>query len=390
MAPSLVIYLVSPKEYASICKAGRSQHVQECDSLSAATFRRASRSFTATYALILAIDVAIPAAIGKKGIKQLLRKAQEKAIRTGLSFTALFLSHAFILAFLIRTRQKLVQRLGHPPPCKSLRYFRSLCSTEYFPPIISGVLSGTALVIHPPGHRRVGIAIYLFTRTVEAFYRFMDDEGYLPNLPWWFGLWMMFPFASGQLILAMVYDDDCFPNSLKSFLMGFSNSYLKKRPTDYPTHLAWPGTDAIINNIAEISRKNYPKFESPVLRPGAFIVPPFFQEVSPILNSAHPSIPYLSCALLHPDNPSCTKVLLGFCAKELVSVSKFMFVFYAGLGLLRYKKVKKDPLSFIVMTVEKIAGASAFVTFCIGTCWACICAFQRILPRNFLPRGRYV
>ncbi|OLL26741.1 hypothetical protein NEOLI_000668 [Neolecta irregularis DAH-3] len=389
MTRSLVTFLLSPKEYASICKSGLSKHSHDSDSPSAAKFRSACRSFTAAYALTLAIDVAIPASLGKQGIKELLRKAQKNAIRSGLSFAGVFLSHPILLAFLIRFRQKLVQRRGRPSPCKSLRYFQSLCSTEYFPPIVAGVLSGTALAIHPPGNRRVSIAIYLFTKAVESFYKFMGAEGYLPNLPWWFGSWMMAPFASSQLLHAMFFDGDCFPNSFKSFIFGFSNSYVKKRPADYPAHLAWPDGDTIIKNIAEISRKNYPKFKSPVLRPGASTVPLVFEEISPILNLAHPSITYLSCASLHPDNPSCTKTLLEFCARQLVPVSKFMFVFYTCLGLLRYERVKKDPLSFIMLTAQKIAGVSAFVTFGFGTCWASVCAFQRILPDNFLPRWRF-
>lgn len=38
-----------------------------------------------------------------------------------------------------------------------------------------------------------------------------ERNGRLKKRPWWFGSWMLQPFAFGQLLHAFVFDVDCFP-----------------------------------------------------------------------------------------------------------------------------------------------------------------------------------
>ena len=80
------------------------------------------------------------------------------------------------------------------------------------PTFIAGTIAGLALALHPNDARRVTIAIYFLTRTLEFSYNLLDDKGFLPKeKPWWFGSWLLFPLGSAQLLHALVYDRDCFP-----------------------------------------------------------------------------------------------------------------------------------------------------------------------------------
>jgi len=80
------------------------------------------------------------------------------------------------------------------------------------PTFIAGTIAGLALALHPNDARRVTIAIYFLTRTLEFCYNLLDDKGFFPKeKPWWFGSWLLFPLGSAQLLHALVYDRDCFP-----------------------------------------------------------------------------------------------------------------------------------------------------------------------------------
>jgi len=95
-----------------------------------------------------------------------------------------------------------------------LRIFSLKKTLKSIPPsFLAGLVAGLALAIHPADTRRVTIAIYFLTRTLEFCYNVLDDKGYLfPRAkPWWFGSWLIFPFACAQLLHAFIFDRDCFP-----------------------------------------------------------------------------------------------------------------------------------------------------------------------------------
>jgi hypothetical protein len=62
------------------------------------------------------------------------------------------------------------------------------------------------------------VTIQVLTTAAEVSYNLAEDEGWIWGKkgsawerPWWFGSWMMMPFAAGQLLHAFVFDRDTFP-----------------------------------------------------------------------------------------------------------------------------------------------------------------------------------
>lgn len=91
-------------------------------------------------------------------------------------------------------------------------------------------MAGIALGISPPEQLRVSIAIYAAFRALEFGWNCVEDAGMvwgrekngrLKMRPWWFGSWMVQPFAFGQLLHAFVFDYDCFP-TVRRFLFNKS------------------------------------------------------------------------------------------------------------------------------------------------------------------------
>jgi hypothetical protein len=82
--------------------------------------------------------------------------------------------------------------------------------------------------------------------------------GYAKDKPWWFGSWMIMPVAFGQLLHAFVFDRDCFPATYGNFIMSKSGTYIQPRPAGYAKNLPWPDSYEIVDNLAEISKLNWP------------------------------------------------------------------------------------------------------------------------------------
>ena len=102
-----------------------------------------------------------------------------------------------------------------------LRIFSLKKNIKSIPPsFLAGLFAGLALALHPADTRRITITIYFLTRTLEFCYNLLDDKGYLFSRakPWWFGSWLIFPFASAQLLHAFIFDSDCFPPVCLIFL----------------------------------------------------------------------------------------------------------------------------------------------------------------------------
>jgi len=121
------------------------------------------------------------------------------------------------------------------------------------------------LAVYPSDQLRVTIAIYALSRAAEFAYNLAEDEGLIWGKegskwerPWWWGSWMIFPFTSGQLLHAFVFDRDCFPKAYGDFILKYSPQYVQYRPKDYPSNLPWPDTLETVDNLAEIARLNYP------------------------------------------------------------------------------------------------------------------------------------
>ena len=119
------------------------------------------------------------------------------------------------------------------------------------------------------------------SNAAEVVYNTAENEGWIWGKkgskwerPWWFGSWMVMPFAFGQLLHAFVFDRDCFPKVdflellfkvlmliLQEFgevILKYSPQYIQQRPVDYPPNLPWPEKYDIVDSLAEMARLNYP------------------------------------------------------------------------------------------------------------------------------------
>lgn len=111
--------------------------------------------------------------------------------------------------------------------------------------------------------------------------------------------------------------------------------------------------------------------------------------VAPLTAQAHPLITSLSCATLHPSDPSCLRTYLTFWVRSFPRMGRFFLVFYSLLLLPRYKSLYHAPLSALTRLLARTLRVSTFVTGSISTAWASICFFQAWLPRSFLPTQRF-
>lgn len=97
----------------------------------------------------------------------------------------------------------------------------------------------------------------------------------------------------------------------------------------------------------------------------------------------------LSCAALHPADPSCIRTYVSFWLRSFPRMGRFFLVFYSLLMLPRYKALYHAPLTVLTGLLARTLRLSGFVTGAISTAWASICLFQAWLPRTFLPTQRF-
>ena len=112
--------------------------------------------------------------------------------------------------------------------------------------------------------------------------------------------------------------------------------------------------------------------------------------ISSITAPAHPTIQNLSCALLHPNDPSCLRTYITFFIQAFPGVTRFFAIIYGAFSLLRIQAFIKNPITAFNRLARVILRMSLFVTGAIGTAWGSICLFQHILPRGMLPTQRWV
>lgn len=113
--------------------------------------------------------------------------------------------------------------------------------------------------MYPAAQLRITIAIYLFSRSLEFGYNYVEDRiGFKERRPWWFGSWLIMPAACGQLLHSFVFDRECFPATYGNFILRHSSTYIQSRPVGFPSGLQWPGTFEIVDNLADISRLSWP------------------------------------------------------------------------------------------------------------------------------------
>lgn len=138
--------------------------------------------------------------------------------RLSLSLSSILLLYRFLYRFLSLLRLAVLDPNAEPFQKRNPRVTAAL--TNMYTPAIGASMAGLALGICPAEQLRVTIAIYAAFRALEFGWNFVEDggmvwgkekNGRLKMRPWWFGSWMLQPFAFGQLLHAFVFDYDCFP-----------------------------------------------------------------------------------------------------------------------------------------------------------------------------------
>jgi hypothetical protein len=130
-------------------------------------------------------------------------------------------------------------------------------------------------------------------------------------------------------------------------------------------------------------------FVSPILFPKARTLPKKLAAIHPITDPAHPATKSLSCALLHPNDPSCLRTYVTYFIQAFPPVARFFTIIFTAMSLLRYKSFLDAPATSLNRLAKSILRMSVFITGAIGTSWGSICFFQTWFPRNFLPTQRW-
>lgn len=131
-------------------------------------------------------------------------------------------------------------------------------------------------------------------------------------------------------------------------------------------------------------------YVSPTLFPNKEeTLPPTLTNISPLTAPAHPLITALSCATLHPQDPSCSRTFLTFWLRSFPPLTRFFLLIYSAFLVPRYKALYNFPFTTLNKLVMNALRMSAFVTGSISSAWASICFFQTWLPRSFLATQRF-
>ena len=71
--------------------------------------------------------------------------------------------------------------------------------------LVAGALAGLTLAVDDKS-RRMALALYISTRTLEFAYNYLNKRGYLPTVP--HGDTLVMAIASAQIIYALVFEQD--------------------------------------------------------------------------------------------------------------------------------------------------------------------------------------
>jgi hypothetical protein len=135
--------------------------------------------------------------------------------KLSLSLSTILLLHRILFRFFTRLRGHLLTPKARPFRQRNQKTSRFLTSS--LAPAVGASLAGFMLAVYPSDQLRVTIAIYALSRAAEFMYNHAEDEGWIwgrrsgIERPWWWGSWLLFPLASGQLLHAYIFDRDCFP-----------------------------------------------------------------------------------------------------------------------------------------------------------------------------------
>lgn len=369
-----------------------------------------------TRAIRHALRVFIATGIGAKAYEMLLARlkgqkqsgsSQNKlpfykssSLRLSLSLSTILLLYRLLFRFFTRLRARLLDSTSAPFRERNPRTSNTL--TSPYAPAVGASLAGLALGIYPAQQLRLTIMISVMFRALEFGWNLLEDEGSIWGFraraggkgmvkrerPWWFGSWMLQPLAMGQLLHATVFDRESAPGFI-DLIFKHTPTYLHGAPENLPSGVKWPGSWDIIDNLAQMARLNWPPFVSPTLFPDEPTLPATLKTLAPLTSQAYPIITSLSCASLHPGDPSCLRTYLSFWVRSFPQLGRFFLVFYSMLMLPRYKLLYNAPLHLLNRLLSRALRLTTFATGALSTIWGSVCFFQTWLPRTFLPTQRF-
>ncbi|KAF2645076.1 hypothetical protein P280DRAFT_444425 [Massarina eburnea CBS 473.64] len=381
-APAVKKRTLPPKRYDAIAKGG--------DDYNVAAIRASLRLAVLTLSGLKAWEFASTKLFSRGAVEKTQRKLplwKSPNVRLTCSVSLILLFHRLLRRFFTRLRESLLTQEAKPFRRRNPRVSSSF--TSRLAPAIGSSLAGFFLAVYPADQLRVTIAIYIFTRALEFSYNRLEELAYFKNRPAWFGSWMIMPVACGQLLHAFVFDRDCFPAAYGKFILNNSPEYIQKRPMGYPKGLKWPDTFDIVDSLAQISKARWSPFISPILFPNSETLPKSLTAIAPITSPAHPAIKNLSCALLHPNDPSCMRTYVSYWIQAFPKVARFFTIILTAFSVTRYKSFLDSPITALNQLAKSILRMSIFICGSIGTSWGSICLFQNIFPRTLLPTQRW-
>jgi hypothetical protein len=357
----------------------------------ASAFRSAVRMYLATTLGLKSVDMLR----GRLAARRLKTRYPPKPLvangrKLAMSLAAILFFHRILFRFLSRLRLQLLHEKAKRIRERYPRLFSAL--TSKYAPAVGASLSGLALGIYPADQLRLTIAIYAGARSLEFLYNGLAAVK-LINPPWWFGSWMLFALSQSQLLHAFVFDRDCFPQAYSDFILKYTPEYIQARPSNISPKVVWPSQTQIVDSLASMATLKWPIFVSPILHPttpsSAHLPIGINPAISPITSRASPLITSLSCALIHPFDPSC---LLAYLRQNLLAfpqLCRFFTLYYSAFSLLRYRQFAQDPIASFNRLAAQILRTTAAISGAIGASWGSICLFNYIFPRTFLPRFRF-
>jgi hypothetical protein len=177
---------------------------------------------------------------------------------------------------------------------------------------------------------------------------------------------------------------------ISKLFVGASSTYLQPRPADLSSLLRWPRALEVVDDIAQMARLQWPLYISPTLFPNKPTLPASVRSIAPITAAAHPLITSLSCAAMHPADPSCLRTYLTFWLRSFPPLTRLFVVVYTLTTFLpALGKLYHAPFATIRTVLERALRTTTFATGALSTAWASICMFQAYLPRRFLSTQRF-
>ncbi|KAK5230973.1 hypothetical protein LTR72_000153 [Exophiala xenobiotica] len=403
--PTLIRFVLNEREYGLLRKyllrasrepastIEKEQGSPQRDNQNAAAFRSATRVFLATLGSLEGAEYVMdrlsarPSQTATRSRKPLVASKSKLAI----SLSSLLFLHAVLYRILSRLRLQLLHEKVKSIRERYPRLYAAL--TSRIAPAIGASLSGFALGICPADQLRVSLAIYVACRALEVGYAAIEQSKLIKNnKPSWMGSWLLFALSQGQLLHAFVFDRDCFPEAYGSFILGYTPEYIQRRPANLSAaKVAWPSSNDIVDGLAQMARLRWPPFVSPILRPNNPNTLPqgIDPVISPITSRAHPAISKLSCALIHPSDPSCFMAYLRQNLLAFPQLARFYAMYYGALSVLHAKKFVSDPIKSLNRLSESILRSTLAISGSIGVAWGSICLWQALFPRAFLPKFRF-